>query len=68
MAIIKIRLEQRKDIVKFNFLYSLHQHLGWPRSDKDSPEEISIYTTSDLFDLNQKVLINIGNWVSLKII
>ena len=68
MGFIKIKLKKRKDIVRFNFLYSLHQHLGWPRSNKYNPEQIYIYTTDDLFDINKKVLFGIKNWVSFDII
>ena len=68
MPILKIYLKEKKDIVKFQFLYSMHQHLGWPRSNKSKPEEISIYTTQELVSINKKIIRNIRNWVDLSII
>lgn len=68
MAILKIKLKKRKEIVKFQFLYSLHQHLGWARSNRDIPEEISIFTTKELIKSNVEIVNQIGKWVNLEII
>lgn len=68
MAILRLNLNQRKDIVKFQFLYSMHQHLGWPRSNRNKPEEISIFTTEDLLCDNKKIIRNIQKWVNLTIL
>lgn len=68
MPKLKIILQNKKDIVKFQFLYSLHQHLGWPRSNKIRPQEISIFTTDELLKSNIKIISDIGNWVKLKIV
>lgn len=67
MASVKIKLKKRSDIVKFQFLYSLHQHLGWARSNKEIPEEISIFTTDDLIRENKRVVLSIGKWVRLEL-
>lgn len=68
MATLRIKLEKKKEIVKFQFLYSLHQHLGWPRSNRDIPEEISIFTTKELVEANIEILNEISKWINLKII
>ena len=41
MPHIKIELEHRNQIVLFNYLYSLYQHLGWPRASKYKKTEIN---------------------------
>ena len=68
MATLRIKLEKKREIVKFQFLYSLHQHLGWPRSNRDIPEEISIFTTKELVEANIEILNEISKWINLKII
>lgn len=66
MSTIKLELENKKDIVLFQFLYSQNQHLGWPRSNRLNPKEITIYTTDDLMESNRKILIQINKHVKLK--
>ncbi|MEE2701437.1 MAG: hypothetical protein VYB18_00100 [Thermodesulfobacteriota bacterium] len=66
MSTIKLELENKKDIVLFQFLYSQNQHLGWPRSNRLNPKEITIYTTDDLMESNRKILVQINNHVKLK--
>ncbi len=68
MPILRVELNQKKDIVKFQFLYSMHQHLGWPRSNRNKPEEISIFTTKELLSDNKRIIENIQKWVSLTIL
>ena len=57
MANIHIVLKEKSKIVLFHFLYSLHQHLGWPRSNSKKPEEITIFTTDDLI-VENKIILN----------
>ena len=59
MSTIKLELENQ-------FLYSQNQHLGWPRSNRLNPKEITIYTTDDLMESNRKILIQINKHVKLK--
>ncbi len=66
MSTIKLELENKKDIVLFQFLYSQNQHLGWPRSNRLNPKEITIYTTDDLMESNRKILVQINKHVKLK--
>jgi len=68
MSLIKLKLNDKKNIVLFQFLYSQNQHLGWPRSDRFNPEEITIYTTDDLIELNEEILGEINKYVKLEII
>ena len=67
MPHIKIELKHRNQIVLFNYLYSLYQHLGWPRASKYKKTEITIYTTMDLLKKNMKILNMISNQISFKI-
>ncbi len=66
MSTIKLELENKKDIVLFQFLYSQNQHLGWPMSNRLNPKEITIYTTDDLMESNRKILVQINKHVKLK--
>jgi hypothetical protein len=66
MSTIKLELEKKKDIVLFQFLYSQNQHLGWPRSNRLNPKEITIYTTDDLIESNRRVLARINKYVKLR--
>ncbi|MBT89165.1 MAG: hypothetical protein CMN79_01570 [Spirochaetales bacterium] len=66
MSTIKLELEKKKDIVLFQFLYSQNQHLGWPRSNRLNPKEITIYTTDDLIESNRRVLVQINKYVKLR--
>ena len=68
MSLIKLKLNDKKNIVLFQFLYSQNQHLGWPRSDQFNPKEITIYTTNDLMKLNKEALGEISKYVKLEII
>ena len=67
MPHIKIELEHRRNIVLFNYLYSLYQHLGWPRASKYKKSEITIYTTKDLLKENIKILNMISEEICFKI-
>ena len=67
MPHIKIELQHRKHIVLFNYLYSLYQHLGWPRASKYRKSEITIYTTKDLLKENIKILNMISKEICFKI-
>ena len=66
MSTIKLELENKKDIVLFQFLYYHNQNLGWPRSNRLNPKEITIYTTDDLMESNRKILVQINKHVKLK--
>ncbi len=66
MSTIKLELEKKKDIVLFQFLYSQNQHLGWPRSNRLNPKEITIYTTDDLIESNRRALARINKYVKLR--
>mgnify|MGYP000657458940 CR=1 FL=1 len=68
MSLIKLKLDNKKNIVLFQFLYSQNQHLGWPRSNRFNPEDITIYTTEDLMERNKEVLGVISKYIKLKII
>tara|TARA_B100000945_G_scaffold245043_1_gene201297 strand:+ start:4332 stop:4574 length:243 start_codon:yes stop_codon:yes gene_type:complete len=64
---IKIELQSKKQIVLFNYLYSLYQHLGWLRASKYKKSEIIIYTTKDLLKENIKILNIISKDICFKI-
>ena len=68
MAQIKLKLESKKKIVLFQFLYSQNLHLGWSRSDSLNPEFMTIYTTDDLIKKNIEILEKIDNYVSLSLL
>ncbi len=42
--------------------------MGWPRSNRYIPEEISIFTTKELVEANIDILNEISKWINLKII
>ena len=42
--------------------------MGWPRSNRDIPEETSIFTTTVLVEANIDILNEISKWINLKII
>ena len=42
--------------------------MGWPRSNRDIPEQISIFTTKELVEANIEILNEISKWINLKII
>ena len=67
MATLRIKLKKRKEIVKFQFLYSLHQHMGWPRSNRDIPEEISILQRKNGEKLKYMMLIKLAKGKIVKL-
>jgi hypothetical protein len=42
--------------------------MGWPRSNRGIPEEISIFTTKELVKSNIEIVNEISKWINLKII
>ena len=56
MAKIRILINDKSNIVLFNYLYSQFQHLGWPRSIKSKKNVILVFTTKDLIHKNLKIL------------
>tara|TARA_B100001029_G_C15060001_1_gene457578 strand:+ start:872 stop:1078 length:207 start_codon:yes stop_codon:yes gene_type:complete len=68
MPRIKLKLDDKKTIVLFQFLYSQNQHLGWARSNSLNPQEVTIYTTYDLINKNKEILKEIKKYVSFSTI
>tara|TARA_B100000575_G_scaffold77401_1_gene60547 strand:+ start:515 stop:757 length:243 start_codon:yes stop_codon:yes gene_type:complete len=67
MAKIRILINDKSNIVFFNYLYSQFQHLGWPRSTKSKKNVILVFTTKDLIYKNLKILNIIKNHVDFVI-